>query len=138
MTSFSCIGRGGFPTSPTWLLCTEVEDDVTVATGFCSTITKVCSTGLTNFGSVKEEDGAYCWVWLVIDSKGGNVGTGSKVGGGLSYWLCLGPDPLFPSQLVHKGEEVGSSGNGGDVYGLGSAISRCSEAETFRCGNKAR
>ena len=52
----------------------------------------------------------------MIDPKGGSVGTSVKVGGGLSYWLCSGPDPLFPSQLVHKGEEVGPSSNEGDVY----------------------
>lgn len=138
MTSFSCIGRDGFPTSPTCLLCTKGEGDVTVATGFCSTVTEVRSAGLTNFGRVKEEDGASCWIWSVMDTKGGSVGTNGKVGGGLSCWLCLGPDPLFPSQLVHKGEEVGSSGNEGDIYGLGSTIFRGSEAETLGCGNKAR
>ena len=147
MIDFCCIGRDGFPISPTCLLCTKGNDDLTVATGFCSTITEVRLAGLTNFGRVKEDDGASCWIWSVIDPKGGSVGirvkvggglscwlfsgpdpkggsvgTRAKVGGGLSYWLCSGPDPLFPSQLVHKGEEVGSSSNEGDIYGLGSTL----------------
>jgi len=122
MTGFCCIGRDGFPTSPTCLLCTEGDGDLTVVTGFCSTITEVRSAGLTNFCRVKEDDGASCWIWSVIDLKRGSVGTRVKVGGGLSYWLCSGPDPLFPSQLVHKGEEVGSSSNEGDIYGLGLTL----------------
>ena len=141
MARFSCTGRDGFPTSSTCLLCMEGEDGVTVAITIievCSTITEVCSAGLTNFGRVKEKDGPSCWIWSVIDPKGGNVGTGGKVGGGLSCWLCSRPDPLLPSQLGHKGEEVGFSSNESDIYGLGSAISRCSEAETFGCNNKAR
>lgn len=122
MTGFCCIGRDGLPISPTCLLCTKGNDDLTVATGFCSTITEVRLAGLTNFGRVKEDDGASCWIWSVIDPKGGSVGTGVKVGGGLLYWLCSGPDPFFPSQLVHKGEEVGSSSSEGDIYGLGSTL----------------
>ena len=138
MTGFCCIGRDSFSTSLICLLCTKGEGDLTVATSFCSTITEVRSAGLTNFGHVKEEDGVSCRIWSVIDPKGASVGTSGKVGVGLSCWLCSGPDPRFPSQLVHKREEVGSSSNEGDIYGMGSTISRCSEAETFGCGNKAR
>ena len=82
MTDFCCVGRDGFPISPTCSLCTKGNDDLTVATGFCSTTTEVRSAGLTNFGRVKE-DGASCWIWSAIDPRGG-VGTSVKVGGGLS------------------------------------------------------
>jgi len=62
MTGFCCIGRDGFHISPTCLSCTERNGDLTMTTGFCSTITEVRSAGLTNFGRVKEEDGASCWI----------------------------------------------------------------------------
>ena len=93
MASFCCIGRDGFSTSLTCLLCTEGDGDLTVATGFCFTITEVRSARLTNFGRVKGNGGASCWIWSVIDPKGGSVGIRVTMGGGLLCWLFSGPDP---------------------------------------------